>query len=187
MTNSGRYNQVCQRRFYYLVSRRLYDRRFSRESNQECLDRGTKAEISWLRAEQQWRRTCHTWTWNYYKSYPNNWFISRIPSRYKKKLKDSQVLLCEAPLSEALIRPAIESKVQNVRLMNERLTCLEPHQVLALLKNYFSMSELQYILRAFPSYKYGDALHEFDQLIRSTLSQKTNAGVKCHCLFVLTV
>ena len=42
-----------------------------------------------------------------------------------------------APMSEASIKPAIEGKVQNLRLMRERLTCLEPHQGLTLLKNSF--------------------------------------------------
>ena len=57
------------------------------------------------------------------------------------------------------------------------LTCPEPHQGLTLLKNSFSIPKLQYILRASPAYKCGDALHEFDELIRSTLSQITNVRI----------
>ena len=61
------------------------------------------------------------------------------------------------------------------------------------MKKSFSISKPQCVLRASSlAYKYGDALHEFDQLMRSTLSQITNLRmnekieVKCHSLFVLT-
>ena len=82
------------------------------------------------------------------------------------------------PVSEAPIKPAIESKVQNLRLMKEKLTCLEPHQGLTLVKIFFSIPKLQYILRAYPAYKYGDTPHEIDEITRSTLSQITNVRIK---------
>ena len=58
--------------------------------------------------------------------------------------------------------------------MKVRLTCLEPHKGQTLLKNSFSIPKLQYLLRASPAYKYGNTIHDFDELTRSTLSQITN-------------
>ena len=46
------------------------------------------------------------------------------------------------------------------------------------MKNYFSISKIQYIRRVLPAHNNGEALHEFDQLIRSTLGQITNVRLK---------
>ena len=94
-----------------------------------------------------------------------------------KTLTDSQALLLGAPVSGASMKPAIESKVQNLRLMKENFTCLEPHQSLTLLKNSFSKRKLQYIPRISSAYIYGDTLHEFDELTRSLLSQIANVRI----------
>ena len=92
-------------------------------------------------------------------------------------LTDSQILLSGAPVSEASNKPAFESKVQNLRLMSERLTCLEPLHGLPSSKNYFSRPKLQCILEASPAYKNRDALHEFYQLKQSTLNQIINIRI----------
>ena len=81
-------------------------------------------------------------------------------------------MLLGALVSEAKIKLAIEAKVQSLRLVNERFTCVEPHQGLTLL-NFLSIPKLHYLLRTSPAYKYRVALNEFDQLIQSTLSQFT--------------
>ena len=48
-----------------------------------------------------------------------------------KILTDTQILLLQASVSEASIKPTIEAKVKNLRL--------EPHHGQTLLKNYFSI------------------------------------------------
>ena len=77
-------------------------------------------------------------------------------------------MLLEAQVSEASIKPATEYKVLNLHLMNVRLICLEPRLGLTFVKKTFFNTT---------AYKYGDALHDFDQLIWLTLSQITIVGI----------
>ena len=71
--------------------------------------------------------------------------VTRTSSRFQenlpniKRLTDSEIWLLGAPVSDASIKPAIEDKVQNLHLMNGRLTCLEPNQATSLLKSLFLM------------------------------------------------
>ena len=59
--------------------------------------------------------------------------------------------------------------------MNERLTCLEPNQGLTLL--IFFNTKTSVYAKNFPACKYGDALHELDQLIRPTQRQIDNVRI----------
>ena len=56
-----------------------------------------------------------------------------------KILIDLDVSLLGVPIKDSSMEPTFENKVQNIHLMKERLTCLEPHQTLTLLKKNTGM------------------------------------------------
>ena len=62
--------------------------------------------------------------------------------------------------------------------MVSKLELIDPHQAFVLLKNSMEIPKLTYLLRSSPAYKESDLLREFDEIVRTSLSQITNVDVK---------
>ena len=62
--------------------------------------------------------------------------------------------------------------------MVSKLELIDPHQAFVLLKNSMAIPKLTYLLRSSPAYKEADLLQEFDEIVRTSLSQITNVDVK---------
>ncbi|GAU95301.1 hypothetical protein RvY_06943 [Ramazzottius varieornatus] len=79
-------------------------------------------------------------------------------------------------MEEGLER-AVRAKTSKIRLVNANLNLLFAHQALFLLKNCLCLPKLLYILRCSPVWKVPALLREFDEVVRSSLSEIANTGM----------
>ena len=62
--------------------------------------------------------------------------------------------------------------------MTSKLEVLNPHQAFVLLKNAFTISKLQYVLRSSPAYLCGEELLVFDRALFDSLGRVTNVSLE---------
>ena len=70
--------------------------------------------------------------------------------------------------------PAVQEKMSKLVVLQSRLDRLCAHQALFLLKNCFGLPKLLYVLRCSQAWRVPEALKEFDDSIRVSLSAITN-------------
>ena len=63
-----------------------------------------------------------------------------------------------APVNIQGIPGTIQEKRETLERMTSKLEVLNPHQAFVLLKNAFAIPKLQYVLRASPTYMWGEEL-----------------------------
>ena len=86
----------------------------------------------------------------------------------------SQATLLGSPVgSTECVDSAIQSKVEVLRLMGERLGNLTSHDALLLLRHSFAIPKTRFVLRTAPCFL-SDQLEGFDDLLRSVLSTILN-------------
>ena len=87
---------------------------------------------------------------------------------------ETELSLLGAPLLKEGLLPAVQEKTSNLAVLQSRLNLLCAHQALFLLKNCLGLPKLLYVLRCSPAWKVPEALKEFDESIRVSLSAITN-------------
>jgi hypothetical protein len=86
-----------------------------------------------------------------------------------KHINTSSALLLGSPIGgDQSVDGVLEAKLQELRRLSERVSLLNAHDALFLLKNCFSIPKLTYTLRSAPCYT-RHLLVEYDAVIRSTL------------------
>ena len=89
-------------------------------------------------------------------------------------LQEAQHTLLGSPLSRAAEVPALHEKKEQLQRLVSRLSYIDAHPALVLLKNCFAIPKLQYIMRTSPVYRNPEALQEIDEVIRSAVTNITN-------------
>ena len=91
-----------------------------------------------------------------------------------KHVKSSAATLLGAPIGgEQSVDEILTTKLFELRRLSSRLSLLDAHDALFLLKNCFSIPKLSYTLRSAPCYTH-QLLSEYDDTIRSTLQSILN-------------
>jgi hypothetical protein len=94
-----------------------------------------------------------------------------------KHVSTASAMLLGAPIGgERSIDDILASKLLELQRLSNRMTLLEPHDALFLLKNCFSIPKLTYTLRSAPCYS-RPLLSDYDALIRSTLQSILNVSL----------
>lgn len=79
-----------------------------------------------------------------------------------KLVEKEDLMLLGAPIFPEALGSVLESKLDNLELMAQRLKEIDSHTALFLLKNCFAMPKLTYLLRASPSFIKNDVLNRYD-------------------------
>ena len=85
-------------------------------------------------------------------------------------------MLLGAPIGELSVDTILGSKLTNFKILANRLTTMNAHDALFLLKNCFSMPKLLYTLRCSPCYK-SSVLSQYDEAVRTTLKTILNVDL----------
>ena len=93
---------------------------------------------------------------------------------------DEAVVLGSPIGSTQSIDTVLQAKIDNLRLMGDRLSDLETHDALCLLRHAFSLPKLLYVLRSAPCFQ-SDLLSVFDAVLRSLLEVICNVKLDDSC------
>ena len=91
-------------------------------------------------------------------------------------VEKEDVILHGSPLTSTAIRPHFQHKISILKAMTEKLSLLDRHPSLFLLKNCFSMSKLMYLLRSSPTFQHPDLLADFDDCLKSCATDICNVS-----------
>ena len=91
-----------------------------------------------------------------------------------RHISTASAMLLGAPIgSDQCVDEVLEAKLQELRRLADRVSLLNAHDALFLLKNCFSIPKLSYTLRTSPCYTH-QLLAEYDAIIQSTLESIMN-------------
>ena len=76
------------------------------------------------------------------------------------------LVILGSPIDAAAIKEHINAQTNTFLLMIDRLSQIDPHPALYLLRNCFSLPRLLYLLRSSPSYNLQDQLTVFDNVMK---------------------
>ena len=94
-----------------------------------------------------------------------------------RSVRCSQATLLGSPIGDIdCIDNCLQKKIALLQIMGERLDLLCSHDALILLRHYFSIPKVLYILRTAPCFL-SYHLKSFDDLLRSTLSNIVNISL----------
>ena len=99
--------------------------------------------------------------------------INSLLPNIRNTLPDDVEIL-GASISVQSTRTALQSKMQSLKLMFQRLRRLDPHPAFFLLKNCFALPRMLYLLRSSPCYLVDDILKDVEDEIRATESSICN-------------
>ena len=97
---------------------------------------------------------------------------ARAPRTKILPLED--LTLLGAPILEASGEAVLMTKLENLKLMVGRLSVLDAHDQLYLLKNCFALPKLNYFLRSAPCFKNSEAMGLYDEELRLALKKIMN-------------
>ena len=105
--------------------------------------------------------------------------IKRFNDLYNgiKVIEKSELSLLGAPIFPEAINSILNPKLENLKLMATRLTEIDNHDALFLLRHCFSMPKLTYFLRTAPCFLEQDTLENFDKIIKDTLINILNISL----------
>ena len=86
-----------------------------------------------------------------------------------KVLADQDLTLLGAPILGSGSDKVMRNKLEDLKLMGERLTSVEAHEALFLLRHCFSIPKLTYFIRTAPFFKHQDILTEYDEQLKISL------------------
>jgi hypothetical protein len=89
----------------------------------------------------------------------------------------SNLCLLGAPLLDDGICPCLDSKLQLISKLTDRLSILPAHVAFYILQHCFGIPRLTYLLRSCPTWKFLDKLQEIDLLLRLSLSKICNVQI----------
>jgi hypothetical protein len=92
-------------------------------------------------------------------------------------LEAPDCMLLGAPLTDEALPSALLKKTDKVKLLVDRLSILQPHTALFILKNSLSIPRLVHLLRCSPTWKVPNLLEKFDIVMRSGLEKITNVSI----------
>ena len=94
-----------------------------------------------------------------------------------RHVKTASALLLGAPIGgRQSVEDVLSAKLLELRRLSTRVSLLNAHDALFLLKNCFSIPKLMYTLRSAPCYTH-QLLEEYDDVIRSTLQHIMNVSL----------
>ena len=86
------------------------------------------------------------------------------------------LLLLGAPICDEAIEGVLEEKLQDLQRMTERLTTIDSHDTVFLLRSCYGIPKLTYFLRSAPTYRTFATLQEYDQVMKKCLESIINLG-----------
>ena len=99
--------------------------------------------------------------------------FNKISPGVKLKKKENLTLL-GAPIFPEGIKNSLEPKLENLKLMANRLKEIDAHDALFLLRNCFSIPKLTYFLRTSPCFLNKEILERYDSIIKDSLENILN-------------
>ena len=99
-------------------------------------------------------------------------FVQRAPDI--KILKEEDLTLLGAPITEASIDGVLREKLEALKLMSSRLEDIGSHEALFLLRHCVAIPKLQYFLRSAPCFKNPQILEEYDIVLQDCLQKIIN-------------
>ena len=114
----------------------------------------------------------------------NEEFVREVTAKFQsktpgiKELSNDNLTLLGAPLTEAACDEVMEVKLDELRLMGERLAMIDAHDALFLLRNCFAIPKLTYFLRTAPFFKKQEILAKYDEVLRSSLETILNVTLE---------
>ena len=94
-----------------------------------------------------------------------------------KLLSDHDLTLLGAPILPAAIESVLNKKLEDLKLMTDRLTEIDAHEALFLLRHCFSIPKMTYVLRTSPCFMENLILKNYDDLIKSALQKILNISL----------
>lgn len=91
-----------------------------------------------------------------------------------KLIDDSSFQLLGASISVDVLSASLSAGLDTVKTICKRLTLMDIHPALRLLRCPLSSPKFQYLLRTSPTFSYMDKLSEIDEFYRRTLETITN-------------
>ena len=82
-----------------------------------------------------------------------------------------------SPLFDKGIEVLMKEKSQELKRLTNRLSLIDAHEALFILKNCFSLPRLMYILRSAPLWRFPELLSDFDGILRSAVQNVTNTYI----------
>ena len=89
----------------------------------------------------------------------------------------TNLLLLGAPICEEAIEGVLQEKLQDLQRMAERLTTIDAHDAVFLLRSCYAIPKLTYFLRSAPTYRTMATLQEYDQVIKKCLEEIININL----------
>ena len=86
------------------------------------------------------------------------------------------VILLGSPLTSTAIQPQFQHKLSIFNVITENFYLLDQHPAYFLLKNWFSMPKLMYLLRSSPTFQHPDLLADFDDCLKSCATDICNVS-----------
>ena len=99
-------------------------------------------------------------------------FIQRAPDI--QILKEEDLTLLGAPITEASIDGVLREKLEALKLMSSRLEDISSHEALFLLRHCLAIPKLQYFLRSAPCFKNPQMLEEYDLVLQDCVQKIIN-------------
>ena len=99
-------------------------------------------------------------------------FIQRAPDI--QILKEEDLTLLGAPITEASIDGVLREKLEALKLMSSRLEDISSHEALFLLRHCVAIPKLQYFLRSAPCFKNPQMLEEYDLVLQDCVQKIIN-------------
>lgn len=97
-----------------------------------------------------------------------------------KIIDPSEAILLGSPIgSKSSIDKSISSKIAALKVLGERITLLQAHDALCLLRSAFTLPKLLFLLRTAPCYQ-SQKVADFDQLQRALLESLCNISLDDH-------
>ena len=93
-------------------------------------------------------------------------------------VQEQDLILLGAPILAPAVEAVLLSKLEDLKRMTKRLSSIDAHDALFLLKNCFSLPKLMYTLRTSPTFRNGATLDLYDQEIRNCLEDILNIQLK---------
>ena len=93
-----------------------------------------------------------------------------------KIINPNSVTLLGSPIAEDQIDPILEKKLEDLKLMASRLSQIDSHEALFLLRNCFAIPKLLYILRTAPTYA-SPVLEKYNEVLKKTLEDILNISL----------
>ena len=91
-----------------------------------------------------------------------------------KQVDEESLTLLGAPIMRQAGEGVFRSKLNDLQIMLERLTQIDAHDAIFLLRHCFAIPKLMYFLRCAPSFKFKEVLQDYDQYLRLGLEDILN-------------